>query len=56
MKPKINKALDDRVSKATTFTEVLQIFKETPVDQDRLNEIIAEQEEILIEAHQADDI
>jgi len=47
MQSKIDEALIERVSKATTFKEVLQIFKETPVDQDVINAIIEEQEMIL---------
>jgi len=47
MQSEIDEILNARVSKATTFTEVLQIFKSHPIDQGRLNDIAEEQEMIL---------
>jgi len=49
MQSKIDEALIERVSKATTFKEVLQIFKEAPIDQGVINDMIKEQEMILNE-------
>jgi len=47
MEKKVDEILDKKIKKAKSFTEALEVFKNHPVDKERLKEIITEQEELL---------